>query len=508
MAELQTSGSQAILEEIKEGPELLTISAEVSSAYERGFVDINFFAALALPSVMLSALPYFYLMCFQIIIKRGGIAQGAILRFALGLPRGHAKTTFIKVILAWMIAYKQARSYMVVCSTQPNAENLIDDLSNIMGSPNMEAVYGSWKNNLSVDNKESKTCVYNGVIVMLQARGAMTAVRGNNKDNVRPEVILCDDMQTKENDKSPTERTSLLSWFGATLLKSIETKGNRLVLYIGNMYSDKCILKQLQDSPYWISLITGAILENGEPLWKEIHSLESLMESFFHDESLGLADEWYAEVMNDPRSVGTSLLPIPLPIPELNPNTFDGVFITIDPAGYRKTSDDNVVVGHGIHDNKGVVLKTAAGKFTPEQTVKTAIAMAIELGATVIGVETVGYQQSLQFWLQHYLTALEITGIQVVELKPHGRSKESRIRAFVQELYEGNYSHHNPEERALFTFQAMAYKLGAKDNRDDILDAQAYGLDMRTEYWHMIGNNLNVVQSHGNVGVVADNAPF
>lgn len=503
---MSTALEQVALQELEKEVPLVNISAELTSAYERGYEDINFFAALALPEVTLSALPYFYIACFQLIVKRVGLSSGTILRFALGLPRGHAKTTFIKIILAWMIAYKKARSYLIVASTQPNAQNIIEDLSNIMGSPNMEAVYGVWTANLTSDNTELKQCLYNGVVVMLMARGAMTAVRGTNKNNIRPQVILCDDMQTKENDKSPSERTALMSWFGASLMKTIDTRGDRLILYIGNMYSDKCILKQLQSSPYWVSLITGAILETGEPLWAAIHSIESLMESYLHDESIGLADEWFAEIMNDPRSIGTSLLPTALPTNFPESSTYDGTFITIDPAGYRKDSDDNVVVGHGVHNGKGYVIKTVAAKMNPEQTVKTAIAMAIEIGATLIGVETVAYQQTLKFWIEYYLEQLNITDIEVVELKPHGRSKESRIRAFIQEIYSNNYSHANAEERALFTFQAMAYKIGAKDNKDDILDAQAYGLDIRTDYWHLIGNNIRLLTPL--LGVQADNSPF
>jgi hypothetical protein len=53
-------------------------------------------------------------------------------------------------------------------------------------------------------------------------------------------------------------------------------------------------------------LITGAILENGEPLWPQLHSIEDLMESYFHDEAMGEADVWFAEVMNDPISRATS----------------------------------------------------------------------------------------------------------------------------------------------------------------------------------------------------------
>ena len=60
-------------------------------------------------------------------------------------------------------------------------------------------------------------------------------------------------------------------------------------------------------------MVTGAILSNGKPLWPELFSLEDLMESYYHDEDLGLAHIWFAEVMNDPKNVALSILPRPVP---------------------------------------------------------------------------------------------------------------------------------------------------------------------------------------------------
>jgi len=372
----------------------------------------------------------------------------------------------------------------------------------------MEKVYGLWHNNLFEDNKESKKCAYHSQVVMLEARGAITSVRGLNQNNRRPDIILCDDVQTAEGANSETENKKLLLWLVGTLFKTIEVRGDRLIIYIGNMYNVECILYKLKESPEWISLITGAILEDGTPLWPELHSIESLMSSFMHDDSLGLADVWYAEIMNDPKNAKLSLLHDTLPDCPYKSISPDGVFVTIDPAGYRKSSDDNVIVGHCVYDGKGMVTDIKAGKFNPKETVQLALTMAIELGATVIGVESVAYQQALKFWIEYFIIEWEISGIDVVELAPHGRSKESRIRAFIQELFLEEYYLANPAVKGIFSFQAKAYQVGKKDNKDDILDACAYGLDMRTEYWHLIGNNLGNIERKALAAVVDNNTPF
>jgi hypothetical protein len=494
---------------------LVDVNVQAKAAYDRGYHDINFFAALALPTVFEFALPAFYIAMWQILAKRDKVDIGRILRFALGLPRGHAKTTFIKVLICWLLVYDKATFVLIVCANEQLAEQLLADISDMLGSPNMEAVYGNWTSCLSTDTKELKKAQYHLRPVVLAAKGAGSSLRGLNIKHHRPDLIFCDDMQTRENDESPTESLRLLRWFTATLLKVIAPRGDRLVIYVGNMYSDECILKKLQNNSKWTSLVTGAILENGQPLWPELHSLEALMESYLHDEELGQADIWFAEVMNDPKSASKSLLPNKLPdYPYEEGIIPDGAFLTIDPAGFKDNSDDNVIAVHHVFDGRGIIAETAQSSTEPalndpEQLILVALKLAVKHGASLIAIEDVGYQSTLQFWVTKYINQLGLTGIHVVPLNPHGRSKEARIRLFIQELYAQNYYLHH-SVRPLFVWQATKYKLGAKKNKDDYLDACSYGLDVRNDpELAMLVINLLHKQQHAVLAhVVGDNTPF
>ena len=487
-------------------------TVDPKEAYERGYTDFNFFAYIAMPDVMLCPFPEHYVAMWSLVTSRDPDAIGKILRFALGLPRGFAKTTFIKVLVAWLIVYQKVHFVLIVCATDDLAQNLLADISDILGSPNMEAIYGVWATNLVTDTKREKRGQYLGRSFNMVCRGALTSVRGINLQNKRPDFILCDDMQTKENDDSPTESVRLLKWFISTLLKCISPAGDRIVAYLGNMYSTDCILYKLKENPAWVSMITGAILADGTSLWEDVHSLESILESFFHDESMGQAEEWHAEVMNDPLAAARNLLTQDLPhCPEdlalLEP---DGAFLTIDPAGFRDSSDDNVIVGHEIKNGKGYVAETLGGADIedPEQLVLKALDMAQRIRATVIGVEMVGFQQSLDFWFRKYMKDLGIEGIHLVELKPHNRTKEARIRLFIQDLIRQDYYFLRAEDRSTFMWWAMKYKIGKKDNRDDWLDAPSYGLDVRNDHWPLIGLLNSDKKSKGKARVRGNNTPF
>ena len=175
------------------------------------------------------------------------------------------------------------------------------------------------------------------------------------------------------------------------------------------------------------------------------------MESYYHDEELGLAHIWFAEVMNDPKSASRSLLPNPVPdsdiLEEDDLLDNDGAFITIDPAGFRDSSDDNVIAVHIKKNNKGYVVETKKGILDPAEIILNSLRLAIKWKCCLIGVEDVGYQQTLGFWLTFFLKKLNINNIIVVPLKPHGRSKEARIRQFIAELYRQTYYLHNLETR-------------------------------------------------------------
>ena len=285
----------------------------IEEIYARGRVDINFFASLCIPEVCVYELPVFYLGCFQLLMQRNPGQIGKLLRFALGLPRGHAKTTFIKVLICWMIVYDEAQFILIVCANADLAQLLLADIHDILSSDNITAVYGDWLGGLSINSADTKKSRYHNKAVSIVARGWEGGIRGINLKHARPDVIFCDDVQTKKNSESLTDSANLLSTLVGTIFKAVSPRGNRLIIYVGNMYSDNCVLGKLKKNPYWISLVTGAILEDGQPLWPELFSLEDLMEGYYHDESLGMSHVWFAEVMNDPTSTAQNIFPHGLP---------------------------------------------------------------------------------------------------------------------------------------------------------------------------------------------------
>ena len=495
------------------GINLRSATFTIVDAFEKGFTDFQFFAEVALPDVMRFKFPPLYIAIWLMLVKAHTAEERArVIRFALGLPRGFAKTTFIKVLICWLICYDKVSFVLTVCATEPHARNFIADLNDILASPNMEKVYGAWTVNLALDQQELKKCSYRRRLVIIAAIGSGTSVRGLNIGHERPDFIICDDMQTKENADSDAESMRLLQWFIGTLLKAVDPLRS-MVVYIGNMYPLNCILYKLKENPYWTSLITGAILADGGSLWEELRSLDSLYEEYKHDENLGLAFIWFAEMMNDPIVGQISLLPsgtiptCPLRVEEIIPNAG---FIVIDPAGFKRAADDNVVAAFLVQEQVPYQVALSAGTYTPLKVIEEAVRIALLFNIRVIFIESVAYQQTLKFWFEHIV---EKVGLKehfvVVEITPKGKNKDNRIRVSIHQLLDKTWYIADPDARQRYMFQALSYKVGKTTNRDDILDADAYIEDIRNdEHWALIHSLPMNAPEDLQAGVIANNTPF
>jgi len=486
-------------------------------AFDAGFNSFQFFSELCLPDVCTFKWPFEYIAIWMLLIKairdKDEKQVKRVLRFALGLPRGFAKTTFIKLLVAWLIVYDFVTFVLVVCATEPHAENFLADVSDMLSTSNMTAIYGNWTGSLAIDNAKLKKATYRRRTVILAAIGSGTSVRGLNIVHERPDFIICDDMQTKENAESDTEALHLLNWFVGTLLKCVDPTF-AVVAYIGNMYPQNCILFKLKENPYWTSLITGCILADGKSLWQELRPLEALYEEFKHDEALGLAFIWFAEMMNDPILERISLLPKGiLPVctlkeEEINP---DAGFAIVDPAGFKNAADDNVCIAVQVMNGIPYVRGMTSGIFNPREIIEKTVELCLLYNIRIIFVESVAYQQTLCFWFTDELKRVNLQDhFTIKEVMPKNKSKDSRIRIIVQQLLGLTVFIMSQEVRHKFVFQALQYKIGKKTNRDDLLDAHAYIEDIRTdiELWALVHSvSLNKAEQK-RAGVVANNIPF
>lgn len=441
-----------------------------------GRSNINFFGMLCIPETFTLAFPPLYVALFNMLTEDKELNVDKMIKIALGLPRGFAKTVFLKLLVCWLVLYSDRRFILIVCNTATLAENFLADVASILSSPNIVAVYGDWKSVMPRDRGDSKVFRFAGRSVILAAIGSNSSVRGVQLEMVRPDVMLMDDMQSKEQAKSETVSNDLLDWMVGTLMKA-NNKRRCLFIFVGNMYPyEGSILKRLKHNPAWLSVICGAILEDGESIWPELRSVESLMDEFEDDLSMGRPEIFFAEVMNDETAGARSGIDInKIKIWRHDDLEPDAACVIVDPAGKKKKSDQTAIGGILVYGDSFVYRKILAAQMDPMETIRKSLSMAFELGTRAVIFESVGYQATLGFWFDRVCQQLGVQGAMALEIHPKGVRKNTRIMNFLLSLVSPDgqiYLH--PDVRTLFVHQLVYFDPLREDNRDDILDVGAY----------------------------------
>ena len=255
------------------------VSVSLEQVQENAKESLDFLAALALPLVF----RYFFPEVFKAIwswllsyIHR----ERDFSQLAIGLPRGFAKTTFIKIFLLYVILFTK-RTFILVCAhSVPKAAAIIADVCDFLDEPNIKAAFGDWRIGLETDQQVLKKFGFRGRTIVLAA-GTVSSVRGLNIKHQRPDVMVFDDIQSREDADSEPVSTQLETDLYGTAMKAKSPHGC-LFIFVGNMYPTKfSLLRRIKDNPTWMKFIAGGILQKPdgtvESLWEELQPLSQLL---------------------------------------------------------------------------------------------------------------------------------------------------------------------------------------------------------------------------------------
>lgn len=466
---------------------LREISTDGAEASQMTRTDFNFLGMIVSPEEFTLSFPPFYIALFSLLTS----FTSKIERFAIGIPRGFAKTTFIKLLCVWYILFSDRKFILIVGAAEKLATNTLADICDMLSGRNVRSLFGNWQANIEEDTKEQKVFTFRGRTIILKAIGAGTAVRGINRKSARPDVIILDDVQKREDSENAELSDQLLKWILGTLMKARSNSGCTYI-YVGNMYPQNCILEKLKHNSQWTSLIVGGLLEDGSSLWEELRPAQELLEEYQSDTEMGHPEIFISEILNSTDllpSSGLDLNKIPQ-LPEyyqelLTAGDAEGSFIIIDPSSGKKTGDDCTINHYSVIDAKPILDTISHGTFSPLETIKIAIQMGMQNNTRLIGVEGVAYQSTLLFWFDHYCEVEGISGFEFVELSPKGQAKNNRIKRGLLQLLAGEI-YLAPATRSLVITQATDWNPLKVNNVDDIIDPIGYVEEIMRDYGHLV----------------------
>lgn len=240
-----------------------------------------------------------------------------VIRNALIVPRGHAKTSIaVTLFFLWSIVHLKFHYGIIITNTSTLAEDNLSTIAKelvnntllkLVYFPNTRIDSGLW-------NREEIECFIPDdrnvtQSLKIKAFGSGKEVRGTKYGAYRPDVIVCDDLETSEQVNSKEQRAKLKKWVEGDVMPLFGDRGYFCI--IGTILHYDSILNNIKDnvneaySDY--NTIQYKAIEKDEfgvehALWEDWKPLSWLHKEMERLSLQGELSSFYREYLNTPVS--------------------------------------------------------------------------------------------------------------------------------------------------------------------------------------------------------------
>lgn len=168
---------------------------------------------------------------------------------AIAAPRAHGKSTAIThAYLLAALLFRDRKFALIVSDTESQAVNFLSDLKDeLINNEDLIELFG-----IKGLVKDSQTDIIvefeDGEQFRVLVRGAEQRVRGLKWNQMRPDLIVCDDLEGDEQVQSKDRREKFRRWFYAALLPCRSQHG--IVRVVGTILHMDSLLNRLMPPEY------------------------------------------------------------------------------------------------------------------------------------------------------------------------------------------------------------------------------------------------------------------
>lgn len=454
-------------------------------------------------------------------------------KVCVAAPRGHGKSSFLSKSFPLHEIVFRKRRYVIMISETPTVskgnlewlslqlkynKKLRDDFGPLLSVKSQQnptdnkEEFVAW----TPDGEDSKT-----LVAKVEAASQGQRLRGRNWNGVRPDLIICDDLESKENTNTDALRQELKDWFSQVVIPLGDPGGRRTAyVYMGTtVHHDSLLVDILKNRKDFKKKKYQAILE-----WPERMDLWEKCESIYKDpdapdtEALDNARRFFEENSEEMNKGARAIWPEVKPLFELmrfkwdegskafntelmnepldaenmlfNPEKFTywdrtepdkqfprsdfEWFMGIDFAMGKQRGDYSAIVT--LARNKKTktcyVVDAWGDRVHPDVFIQVIVDKVMKYQPSRIAAEA---QAAQEFFTHKLKEALRIEGFpastRVVEVK-HRTRKELRIEALLPDIESGRLQFN--ESHRLLKWQFEAYP----NDHDDLPDALAMAWDI------------------------------
>lgn len=477
------------------------------------------------PEIFENKTPKFHLDVIKFIDSEGKYK-------AVVIFRGSAKTTLLNKIYVVSRLYFYSEPFIMIASANDTKAKIF--LESVKNSIDKAAAKGYALARGKIWNKDRIEVIVNQgkkdasgksleQICHIVSLSSGQDPRGANIDNIRPTLIIIDDLESKDGQfpiSNKSSRQKLRGWFYADLLPAIHPTRGKVVI-LGTILHEDSILNNIvnnklqeNDERYDWKFIKIPILQNGVSTWPSRFATTDIIKMQNMLISKGLANEFYQEYMCaaiDPQKAifkreyfryfdaleyDIKQAPITLNITDnVHQRTIKlrraksirlgseiielarcQIFTTIDLASASGRDQTAIVTSAVDNKNRIFVIDIACGHWTPFEKSVEIIRVQQTFLPSHIGMEKAGMQNDFFYTID---VVKKLTGVQfpIDGLSHQGNAKNKRI-SNLEPYYRTGQIYHNVNLNATTELEAqlVSFDSEVESKEDDLMDALAYVL--------------------------------
>lgn len=415
---------------------------------------------------------------------------------AIAAPRGLGKTSFARAMVMRAILFRQYEFILYVSNSETVAELQTENIKReLRSNPEIRKIFGDIAIAADTDADFSETfskrawVAFGNTLVL--PRGSGQQVRGLLYKHSRPQLIIIDDLEKRDELENPENRRKLKEWFHSDLLKCINRYDNNYkFIYLDTLKHSDALMEELLNSGEWVSerldlcIDTANGLESNVP---ELISTRELRREYEVHKENGTLDIFYSEYRNLPIATENQGFRQEY-FQHYSENQLDTKalenYVIVDPAkSVNMSSADSAIVGIGVDFQTGsiYVRDVISGKMFPDDLYAQTFEMKMRLNAHQIGIEVTGLEEFIKQPFTNYMLGLDPKfNCELVWLKARGgdpggeKGKLKRIGTLAP-YYRKGHVYHNSTCTSKLEGQLLSFPKG---KLVDVADATAYIIEL------------------------------
>jgi len=315
-------------------------------------------------------------------------------RCAFAAPREHAKSTLMSFgFVLHRICYGFKRHIGLLWDTDSNAKIAVDDIrQELEENEKLRADFGD----LIGDRKWTEAEFVTATGAKVFGRGRGSKLRGLKHRGLRPDLLVCDDLEDEDSVDSRDQRDKTKRWFARTVINSIDKDDGQIVV-VGTILHHDALLPWLLKKLGWTARLWRAIEASGKALWPAKWSLDDLEKRKAEIGTRAFAQEFLNETADQDDLLFSLNWWKTFQDADLNGVRL-AIAAAVDPAiGQKAKNDETAVAVVGESDGRYYVLSIRMARLRFTRQIERVLDTAMEWPTLVkFGVESQAYQEALR----------------------------------------------------------------------------------------------------------------